>query len=374
MKRHTHQPRADWQSRVEASGLSYHTLDGECYWQETAHYELSRMEIEILEETTHRLQHMAVEAAERAIRQGWHPRLGIPQAAWSEITASWERDDLSLYGRFDLLWDGSGSPKLLEYNADTPTSLLESAVTQWQWLQDRFPQGDQFNSIHEKLIASWESWPDILIHFTALSGSEEDWRNLLYLEDTCRQAGKKTCNLSLESLGWNRSLNRWVGAEEEIITRAFKLYPWEWMWQEAFSTHLHSSAQTFIEPVWKMLWSTKALLVLMWEAFPDHPNLLHASFHAADIGPDHAAKALHGREGANVSLFKAGQVIEQNPGPWHSQPRVYQKLHSEIILDGWHPVIGSWVIGGEAAGIGIREDRRRITSNQSCFAPHRFLA
>jgi glutathionylspermidine synthase len=36
-----------------------------------------------------------------------------------------------LYGRFDLAYRGDGPPKLLEYNADTPTALFEAAVVQW---------------------------------------------------------------------------------------------------------------------------------------------------------------------------------------------------------------------------------------------------
>ena len=49
-------------------------------------------------------------------------------------------------------YDGKAPPRLLEYNADTPTALLEASVAQWFWLQDCFPTADQFNSIHERLI------------------------------------------------------------------------------------------------------------------------------------------------------------------------------------------------------------------------------
>ncbi|CCJ76861.1 Similarity with glutathionylspermidine synthase, group 1 [Cronobacter muytjensii 530] len=37
----------------------------------------------------------------------------------------------------DFVWTGQGPVKLLEYNADTPTSLYESAYFQWQWLKTR---------------------------------------------------------------------------------------------------------------------------------------------------------------------------------------------------------------------------------------------
>jgi glutathionylspermidine synthase len=183
MHRVTERPRADWESQVEALGLTYHTIDGQRYWDESAHYRFTRMEISRLENATRELQRMCIAAAERAIRDDWRERLAIPEPAWREVIASWERDDLSLYGRFDLMWDGGGDPKLLEYNADTPTGLLEASVVQWQWLQQTHPHDDQFNSIHEQLRASWPAWSAEQIHFCAQRDSEEDWRTLLYLID-----------------------------------------------------------------------------------------------------------------------------------------------------------------------------------------------
>jgi glutathionylspermidine synthase len=55
-------------------------------------------------------------------------RLAIPERFWNFIAASWKRHDSSLYGRLDLCYDGKDPAKLLEYNADTPTSLFEAAV------------------------------------------------------------------------------------------------------------------------------------------------------------------------------------------------------------------------------------------------------
>ena len=56
----------------------------------------------------------------------------------------------------DLAYNGC-ELKLLEYNADTPTALVESAVAQWYWLNAVFPGADQFNSIHEHLVAKWKA-------------------------------------------------------------------------------------------------------------------------------------------------------------------------------------------------------------------------
>lgn len=372
MKRVAQQPRLEWRGRVEELGLSYHTIDGEYYWDESASYGFSAAQVEQLEGVTRRLQEMAVTAAETAIRQNWRSRMEIPEVAWKEIIASWERDDLSLYGRFDLLWDGSGDPKLLEYNADTPTGLLEASVVQWQWKEEVRPDNDQFNSIHELLLASWAAWKEDTIHFCAQRGAEDDWRTLIYLMDTCGQTGKATFDFAVEDLGWKDALQDFVDDADRPFSRLFKLYPWEWMWAEPFSRHLPGRCERFVEPVWKMLWSNKAFLVLMWETFEGHPNLLKADFDPMILGNSYAAKPFFGREGTNVRLVERGSLIEATDGPWSAQPMVYQDLHPEVSFAGNHPVIGSWVIGGEPGGIGIREDKGRVTANGSRFVPHWF--
>ena len=50
------------------------------------------------------------------------------------IEQTWAKNVPHLYGRFDFGYDGENL-KMFEYNADTPTSLLEAAVVQWQWLE-----------------------------------------------------------------------------------------------------------------------------------------------------------------------------------------------------------------------------------------------
>ena len=48
-------------------------------------------------------------------------------------------------------------------------------------------------------------------------------------------------------------------------------------------------------------------------------------------------------------------------------------IYGSVSFEGYYPVIGSWVIGGEASGIGIRETRSRIIDNMSFFVPHYFI-
>ena len=55
--------------------------------------------------------------------------------------------------------------------------------------------------------------------------------------------------------------------------------------------------------------SNKGILPLLWEMFPDHPNLLPAYFEddpeSGKLGDSFARKPLYSREGANVALVSA---------------------------------------------------------------------
>lgn len=131
MQRIAVEPRHDWQERVESVGMLYHTIDGAPYWDESACYRFTRSEIDTLDMATAELHSLCLQAVEEVIRRDLFSRLCIPKPFAAKIIDSWEADEPTLYGRFDLAWDGSGAPKMFEYNADTPTSLLEASVVQW---------------------------------------------------------------------------------------------------------------------------------------------------------------------------------------------------------------------------------------------------
>jgi glutathionylspermidine synthase len=120
-----------------------------------------------------------------------------------------------------------------------------------------------------------------------------------------------------------------------------------------------------------MILSNKALLTVLWELFPHHPNLLPAFRSGKALSGDFVRKPLLSREGANITIVTGDGVLESD-GSYGKEGYVYQAYHALPVFDGWHTVIGSWIIGGESAGIGIREDRHPITQNTSCFVPHFF--
>jgi glutathionylspermidine synthase len=374
MIRHLRQPRLDWAERVAAVGLTYHSHDEGPYWDESACYELTLQEVSALEQAANTLHKLCLQAAEAVIERGWWHRLAIPESAVPSIVQSWERDDFSLYGRFDLAFmpDTGGVPRMLEYNADTPTALVEASVAQWFWLQEVVPEADQFNSIHERLIDAWRRWDGQTIHFSSVPDHPEDAQTVLYLRDTCEQAGGRTRSVVIDDIGWDPRGQTFVDVAGVPITRCFKLYPWEWMWAEEFANALPRCSTQFVEPAWKMLLSNKGLLPILWEMFPGHPNLLPSFDEAAPLGSSYVRKPRLSREGSNVLWMEHGQIIESTDGDYGAEGHVFQAVAGIPEFDGQHPIFGVWIVDHEAAGLGIREDTRRITGNLSRFVPHFF--
>lgn len=375
MRRERIDPRPDWRARCESVGFHYHTIDG-VYWDESACFAFTADEIDTLEAATNELHRISLEACEHIVAKRRFHELAIPAEFHALVAESWRRRDPTLYGRFDLAWTGAGEPKLLEYNADTPTSLLETSVVQWHWMEQVKAGCDQFNSIHERLIEQWGAFRALVddadpITFTCVQASLEDQGNLEYLRDTAMQAGFGTEQLPIESLGWNDAEGSFMNERDQPVAALFKLYPWEWLVREPFGRHLLAEPCVMIEPAWKMLLSNKALLAILWELYPDHPNLLPAYRDPARISGDYVRKPILSREGANIALRRqAGAMITE--GTYGAEGFVYQGYAPVFESEGRYAVIGSWIIGDTAAGIGLREDDTPVTRDTSRFLPHYF--
>jgi glutathionylspermidine synthase len=381
MQRLSITPRDNWQQKVEAVGLTFHTLEnGQPYWDESAAYEFTAVEVDTLEAAGNTLQEMCLAAAQHVIDEKRYAELDIPEAAIEAIEWAWENEPPALYGRFDLAWNGTGAPKLLEYNADTPTSLLEAAVIQWDWLQNVYPDADQFNSIHDKLIAKWQDIAPYLskpIYFAAVD-APEDQLTIAYLRDTAQQAGLDTLQMYMEEIGWNDERQAFVDPNEDQMFSVFKLYPWEIMLAEEFGVHALDTYpdMRWIEPIWKLLLSNKGILPILWQLYPNHELLLEAHFDSPGSLRDYIRKPLFSREGANITLVRDNASVVTTDGPYHGK-QIYQALapdaeFPDISGTARHPVLGLWMIDQECCGMGIRESSGPITDNLSSFVPHYF--
>ena len=250
---------------------------------------------------------MTLHAAGHIIENRLYAKMGIPESAVRLIESSWEAEPPSLYGRFDLAYDGSNPPKLLEYNADTPTSLLEAAVVQWYWLQDVFPSRDQFNSIHERLIAavfklySWE------------------W---MVREDF----GKH--------LGSDRTI--WIEPPWKMLLSNKGMLPVLW---ELYPRHPNLLEARFDDPGKMTEWVRKPLLGR------EGANITH---HQAGADVETA-----GHYGAEGFIFQELAALNRLNG-----------MHA--VIGSW--VIGH--AEDSSCGIGVRESESPIITNASRFVPH----
>ena len=367
-------PRPDWKEQVESSGLIWHGAGGVPYWSEDQHLVLTLKAAETLEDAANELHALCLEACEEIVNRGWWDRLAIPEAAVGLIQTSWMAGDFSLYGRFDLAWEGKGSPKLLEYNADTPTSLLEAAVIQWQWLESVAPESDQLNSIHEALVDRWKSISEATVHFACAWENPEDRQTLAYLAETAEQAGKSVEMMDLSEIGFSE-LGSFTGPNEQAVEKLFKLYPWEWMTGEPFFAEIGQERSRFIEPAWKMMLSNKGLLSILWELYPNHPLLLPAYSSRESLCHQGISrwveKPFFGREGAGVSLMEGGGAIATGAAGTPGEPLIYQKYAKLFEAERQHFVWGLWMVGDKCRGLSARGDVSQITGNLSRFFPHR---
>ncbi len=373
MKRVKIQPRNNWQAAVEQLGFGFHTSDVP-YWDETAYYSLSLKEVEAIEKATATLWDMCLAAVQHVIDQDLFKQFHIPEFVIPLVKKSWEEDHPTIYGRFDLCVKDH-QIKLLEFNADTPTSLYEAGIVQWFWLQELNQSKDQFNSIHEKLIAYWKTLlpylPSKTLHFTCLKDTLEDLTNVEYMRDCAIQAGLKTKLIFIDDIGWDEAAQQFVDLEDGVIQNIFKLYPWEWMINEQFGKNIINAKNEpyWIEPSWKMILSNKAILPILWELYPSHPLLLPSYFDDTHLS-NYVKKPLLSREGANIEVIQSSQSIIRTDGEYGEEGYIYQELCTLPEFDNNYPVVGSWIIGQEPAGIGIREANTLITDNKSRFVPH----
>ena len=381
MRRIPVEPRENWRKIAEDNGFFFHHVDGDIYWDESACYALSLEEIESgLEDPAQEISDMCLDlVADIVNSEEMLTSLAIPPPFWDLVRDSWQRNEPSLYGRFDFAYDGHGPAKLYEYNADTPTALYEAAYFQWLWLENclaagKLPEGaDQFNSIQERMVETFSGFrvPDVM-HFASMKDTEEDRATVEYIMDCAAQAGIRGKQMFMEDIGAD-SQGLFIDQDDEPIHWLFKLYPWEFIWRDGFASNVLRSDTTFVEPAWKMTLSNKGMLPLLWERHKGHPNLLPAWFHDVTKAPpvnDYVLKPKLSREGANIYVFKDHSQVYSTGGDYGAEGYIGQELCTPPFVDGHGPVCGVWIVGGKSCGLGIREDKSPITSNLSRFVPH----
>lgn len=373
--------RPDWRSIAEREGFAFHTIDGERYWDERGYYQFREAQVQRdLLAPTEELHAMCLDAVGRIVdSEALMTRLAIPPAFFDLVRDSWKAGQAHLYGRFDFSYDGHGPAKLIEANYDTPTSLYEAAAFQLIWLEDQLQRGvlpaeaSQFNTLAEDLVKAFAALPGHAdFYFSTISGSVEDRGTTDFLRKMAEHAGVRTRHIDLEDIGLAGD-GRFVDLDGQPIARLFKLHAWEHIFHEPFGAAIVGCDTQFIEPPWKALISNKGILPLLWEWHEGHPNLLPALVDTdprAPVPKGWVRKPYFSREGANVDIRTDDGERVFADGPYTDAPYILQGFAPLPRFGDSYTLIGAWVIGGTASGMGIREDDSLITRDSSRFLPH----
>ena len=372
---------------AEEHELEFVSGEGITGWDESAYYSFNLRQIEQdIEAPAQELEEMCLQVVDRAVKtESVLDRLGIPETFWDYLANSWNDGEKNLLGRMDFSYNQGEPIKLLEYNADTPTTLYESAILQWEWLEQTKERGlidqncDQLNEIHDSIISAFSKLEiSTLTHFACNKDIEDDKGTLDYIEECAQEAGIETKFVAMSDIGLDDQ-GLLTDLSDQIITRLVKMYPWEWIMDEQFGTNVPSCGVTFFEPPWKAILANKGLMALMWGMFEGHPNLLPTFFEDDPEcekfidGGNYVRKPLLSRQGANIKLVQGSKIISQTDGPYGEQPNVIQGLERLPKFEGGYPLIGCWLVASRVQGLCIREDNTLITGTSSKVVPHVIL-
>jgi len=375
---------------LESIGFSWHTdIDGSAYLSDKI-VEISEVEAMAFYEASNELYDMFVEAGEYVIENSLLDEIGIPFNLQKLVKLSWENDvHWHLYGRFDFAGGLDGLPiKLLEFNADTPTSLLESSLIQWAILKkEGLDESKQFNNIHNALIDNfkrlvtleesidkfseyYEGWK---ILFSSVKGYDEDEATVRYLMSIANEVGFECEFTYIDEVEFDED---GIYYKENRYEYLFKLIPWEDIAVEegelaAILTKIVENKRAIIlNPAYTLMFQSKAMLKILWELFPNHPLLLETSYEPLEEKV-FVKKPIFGREGANIEIFdESGDVLEKTDGEYSNNRTVFQEF-AKLNQDNEGNFYQAGVFFAyEGCGLGFRSSDKMILDDMSKFVAH----
>ncbi len=378
-------------SYLESIGFMWHTDSDESSYIENQVVQISEAEAQAYYEAGNELYDMFCEAGDYVVENNLFHEIGIPFNLVELVKQSWENDvHWHLYSRFDLAGGVDGKPiKLLEFNADTPTNLYESAIIQWALLKaNGLDETEQFNNIYEALkdnfkrlltldedVSEFESLYEkeqFKFLFSSISTSIEDENTTRLLEHIAKEAGFVTDFEFMENVQFD---DEGVYKEDKKFELWFKLIPWEDIAIEEgelalmLTDIIKNQNAIIFNPAYTLMFQSKGMLKILWDLFPNHPLLLETSFEPLK-DKKQVEKRCFGREGENIKIINAdGSVELQTNGGYENHKAIYQE-YAELPTD----VDGNSFLAGvffayESCGLGFRKGGK-ITDNMSKFVGH----
>lgn len=374
----------------EELGFSWHTdNDGTKYVSDSL-VKVTSDEAERYYEAVNEIYDMYVEAAEYVIENDLFFELGIPFNLVDMIKKSWENDvHWHIYGRFDLAGGIDSQPiKLIEFNADTPTSLFETALLQWAILKyNDMDEERQFNNVYEAIADNFkhlitlfddvdgfdEHYDGWKILFSSISDNDEEEITTKFLQQIATDAGFNTHFEFLENVKFDE--NGIYDSDENEYEYWFKLFPWEDIAIDepelatTLSQIMENQKAIILNPAYTLLFQSKGMMKILCDLFPDSPYLLKTSFEPLE-GIKQVEKAVFGREGANTRIINEdGSVDVEVLGPYDNHKKIYQEyVNFSQDVEGNKYQAGVF-FAYEACGMSFRKGSE-IMDNMSKFVGH----
>lgn len=372
------QTRLDWEHKAKSQGFCFYKN----YWDETHYYSFTETEmLNVIHPAIQELHDLCIDAVGDILKsEELISKFDIPEWFQPYLLESWQRSDASLIGRFDLVYDGQNSPKMLEYNGDTPSMLYETGYFQREWLKDMIDSGNinqnaaQYSNLQDDIVNFFcNIYPYKQIHFSCLKNSDEDFCNMEYVLNCAKIAGVDCRVTFIEDINISNDFQL-LDQDNEYIQSLFKYYPWEIMVTEENGINIPKMKTSFLEPAWKYILTSKAILPILWQKYKGHPNLLPSYFEddkdKYELSSNYVVKPIYSREGSNVTIFKDGIISSEVKGPYAHHKKIYQRFCDIPCFNGRWTVLGGWVINHRASALSIRETTSEITDNWSYFTPH----
>ena len=376
---------------LESIGFVWHTDEDETSYIADEIVQVSEDEANAYYEATNELYDMFCEAGDYVIDNNLFHEINIPFNLVNLIKESWENDvHWHLYSRFDLAGGIDGKPiKLIEFNADTPTAVFETAIIQWAMLKaNKLDEASQFNNLYDALkdnfkriitmeddIEKFEEYYKDLgwkILFSSIASSGEDINTTKLLQHIASEAGFNTDFEYIDKVQFN---DEGIYKDDINFEFWFKLIPWENIAIDESELALilediiTNKKAIIFNPAYTLMFQSKGFMKILWDLYPNHPLLLETSFEPL-VGKKQVEKRCFGREGANVAIINSDNSLDmKTEGDYEGFKAIYQEYVELPIDENGDSYQAGVFYAYEACALGFRKGGK-ILNNMSKFVGH----
>ncbi len=376
---------------LESIGFFWHTDEDDTSYISNEVVQVSEDEANAYYKAANDLYDMFCEAGQHVIDNNLFHEINIPFNLVELIKNSWEDDvHWHLYSRFDLAGGIDGKPiKLIEFNADTPTSLFETAIIQWAILKKNgLDEASQFNNLYEAIkdnfkrfitldsdLTNFDEYYKELgwkILFSSVKGSIEDENTTKLLQHIASEAGYNTDFEYIDDVNFS---DDGIFKGEDSFEFFFKLIPWEDIAIDENELALllndivAKKKSIVFNPAYTLMFQSKGFLKILWDLYPNHPLLLETSFEPLE-NTKQVEKKCFGREGANIAIINEDNSLDvKTEGDYEKYKNIYQEYYEFPQDEEGRYYQAGVFYAYEACALGFRRGGK-ILDNMSKFVGH----